>query len=84
MKLYENKPCLRQIYIISTERSKGFGTILFTESRKQFTKSKNLYVDSPNKGTSGILVKRGIIAPANSEGSHGKNGENNVWFIYCG
>ena len=84
MKLDENKPCLRQIYIISSERRKGFGLILFRESRKHFTKSQNLYVESPNKGTAGILVKLGIIAPANSEGSHGKNGNNNVWFINCG
>ena len=84
MKLDENKPCLRQIYIIPTERRKGYGTIFFKESRKQFTTSQNLYIESPNTATAEMLVKLAIIGPANTEGSHGKNGDNNVWFIYCG
>jgi hypothetical protein len=83
MPLDQNKPCLRQFYIIPEERRKGYGTILFLESRKQFTKSQNLYVESPNTGTGQMLAKLKIISPINSEGSYGKNGDNNVWFIYC-
>ena len=80
----KDKPVLRQLYIIPSERRKGYGTFLFTESRKKFSDSPNLYIESPNKGTTEMLVKLGLIRPADSEGSHGKNGENNVWFIYCG
>jgi GNAT superfamily N-acetyltransferase len=58
--LFENKeedPTLRQIYIVPQNRRKGYGTYLFTESRKLFSDAPTMVVERPNSTFVNLLCK---------------------------
>jgi len=56
----EEDPTLRQIYIVPQKRRKGYGTYLFTESRKLFSDAPTMVVESPNSTFTNLLCKLGL------------------------
>lgn len=73
-------PVLRQIYIVPAERRKGCGGYLFTESRRLFSGSSNLVVESPNTASAGLLIKLGLVEETEDGCLRGKS---NVTFVRC-
>jgi len=70
------KPVLRQIYIIPEERRKGYGTYLFQTSRRMFSNSEKLFLESPSRATLYMLLKLGVLE-RDGDVIKGKN----VWFV---
>jgi len=71
-----DKPVLRQLYIIPEERRKGYGTYLFQTSRRMFSNSEKLYLESPSRATLCMLLKLGVLE-IGGDVTRGKN----VWFV---
>jgi GNAT superfamily N-acetyltransferase len=56
-----SQPCLRQIYVVPEERRKGYGSKLLTESRRMFSASIRLVVESPNANSIKLLIHLGLV-----------------------
>ncbi len=56
----EDDPTLRQIYIVPQKRRKGYGTYLFTESRKLFSDAPTMVVERPNSTFAFLMCKLGL------------------------